>query len=152
MKREMFHSCPPDYQQNRDTTGAPFFKSMCGVSRYHERMEVNMFELFHTRAGTAVLPWFFLAQVCIVLYCIGHDILPCLGGVDVVCETRCYCRIPILYSLLSYLCSTYFVLSCRLTCTVLAFCTTLLDLLVRGRIASLGLLGNRLISIIISKP
>jgi hypothetical protein len=31
-------------------------------SRYHEGMEVNMFELFNTRAE--LLPWFFLAQVC----------------------------------------------------------------------------------------
>jgi Derlin-2/3 len=30
-------------------------------SRYHEGMEVNMFELFNTRAE--LLPWFFLAQV-----------------------------------------------------------------------------------------
>ena len=30
-------------------------------SRYHEGLEVNMFELFNTRAE--LLPWFFLAQV-----------------------------------------------------------------------------------------
>lgn len=33
-------------------------------SRFHEGMEVNMFELFNSRAE--LLPWFFLAQVCIV--------------------------------------------------------------------------------------
>ena len=32
-------------------------------SRYHEGLEVNMFELFNTRAE--LLPWFFLAQVSI---------------------------------------------------------------------------------------
>jgi len=31
-------------------------------SRFHEGMEVNMFELFNSRAE--LLPWFFLAQVC----------------------------------------------------------------------------------------
>ena len=35
-------------------------------SRYHEGLEVNMFELFNTRAE--MLPWFFLAQVSIYLY------------------------------------------------------------------------------------
>lgn len=33
-------------------------------SRYHEGLEVNMFELFNTRAE--MLPWFFLAQVSLV--------------------------------------------------------------------------------------
>lgn len=35
-------------------------------SRYHEGLEVNMFELFNTRAE--MLPWFFLAQVSNVLF------------------------------------------------------------------------------------
>ena len=44
-------------------------------SRYHEGLEVNMFELFNTRAE--LLPWFFLAQVrgrkkC----CVEHGELP----------------------------------------------------------------------------
>jgi hypothetical protein len=34
-------------------------------SRYHEGLEVNMFELFNTRAE--MLPWFFLAQVCTII-------------------------------------------------------------------------------------
>lgn len=42
-------------------------------SRYHEGMEVNMFELFNTRAE--LLPWFFLAQVR--LHCRGR-LLICL--------------------------------------------------------------------------
>lgn len=33
-------------------------------SRYHEGLEVNMFELFNTRAE--MLPWFFLAQVSLI--------------------------------------------------------------------------------------
>lgn len=44
-------------------------------SRYHEGLEVNMFELFNTRAE--LLPWFFLAQVrtnerrvCLTIACI----------------------------------------------------------------------------------
>jgi hypothetical protein len=51
-----------------------FLVSMCGVSRYHEGMEVNIFELFYTRAGTIAVVLFSL--YCIVLYCIGRDALP----------------------------------------------------------------------------
>ena len=35
-------------------------------SRYHEGLEVNMFELFNTRAE--LLPWFFLAQVSVFVF------------------------------------------------------------------------------------
>lgn len=38
-------------------------------SRYHEGLEVNMFELFNTRAE--LLPWFFLAQVSA---CFGYSV------------------------------------------------------------------------------
>ena len=37
-------------------------------SRYHEGLEVNMFELFNTRAE--LLPWFFLAQVGVFVFTI----------------------------------------------------------------------------------
>jgi len=37
-------------------------------SRYHEGLEVNMFELFNTRAE--LLPWFFLAQVSVFVFTI----------------------------------------------------------------------------------
>ena len=38
-------------------------------SRYHEGVEVNMFELFNTKAE--LLPWFFLAQVRFLLQVVG---------------------------------------------------------------------------------
>ena len=51
-------------------------------SRYHEGLEVNMFELFNTRAE--LLPWFFLAQVSVFVLtihiskvCVEHSLLVC---------------------------------------------------------------------------
>ena len=53
-------------------------------SRFHEGMEVNMFELFNSRAE--LLPWFFLAQVCIMF-------------VDIVfvCVCNCAC-LPVVWN------------------------------------------------------
>lgn len=41
-------------------------------SRYHEGLEVNMFELFNTRAE--LLPWFFLAQVSTLCQLRSHNL------------------------------------------------------------------------------
>jgi Derlin-2/3 len=54
-------------------------------SRYHEGMEVNMFELFNTRAE--LLPWFFLAQVRTYrIGYIGNDTTDYDDGVVVVVD------------------------------------------------------------------
>jgi len=46
-------------------------------SRYHEGLEVNMFELFNTRAE--MLPWFFLAQVRAMMECRRVVLWCCVG-------------------------------------------------------------------------